>query len=47
MDAELLIGAMGFDEGYISRVEMEIPTSVKASFLVSFFFGRPRAVVVS
>ncbi|GAA6007900.1 hypothetical protein JCM11491_006530 [Sporobolomyces phaffii] len=31
MDAELRIGAMGFDEGYVSRVEMEIPTSVKAT----------------
>ncbi|GAA5895135.1 type II toxin-antitoxin system RatA family toxin [Sporobolomyces salmoneus] len=31
MDAELRIGAMGFDEGYVSRVEMEIPKSVKAT----------------
>ncbi|GAA5959107.1 hypothetical protein JCM3765_006344 [Sporobolomyces pararoseus] len=31
MDAELRIGAMGFDEGYVSRVEMEIPRTVKAT----------------
>ncbi|GAA5924513.1 type II toxin-antitoxin system RatA family toxin [Sporobolomyces koalae] len=31
MDAELRIGAMGFDEGYVSRVEMDIPHSVKAT----------------
>lgn len=32
MDAELRIGAMGFDEGYVSKVEMVKPTSVKVTF---------------
>ncbi|GAA5870722.1 hypothetical protein JCM16303_001566 [Sporobolomyces ruberrimus] len=31
MDADLQIGAMGFNEGYVSRVEMEIPRTVKAT----------------
>ncbi|GAA6064232.1 hypothetical protein JCM10212_006361 [Sporobolomyces blumeae] len=31
MDAELRIGAMGFDEGYVSRVELDKGKSVKAT----------------
>lgn len=32
MDAELRIGAMGFDEGYVSLVEMEVGKWVKVRF---------------
>jgi coenzyme Q-binding protein COQ10 len=41
MDAELRIGAMGFDEGYVSLVEMELGRWVKVRF---FLFSFPSSL---
>lgn len=40
MDGELRIGAMGFDEGYVSLVEMEKDKWVKVRFLSFLFVSR-------